>query len=63
MASKSRRTPNFSEEEKLLVAEFGREFPEVEVKATIIKRWERKQMLGKKFWKTKSNTQLWKNNI
>ena len=32
MASKSRRTPNFSEEEKLLVAEFGREFPEVESK-------------------------------
>ena len=32
MASKSGRTTNFSEEEKLLLAELGREFPEVENK-------------------------------
>ncbi|KAJ7378909.1 hypothetical protein OS493_019603 [Desmophyllum pertusum] len=32
MASKSARTTNFSEEEKLLLAELGREFPEVENK-------------------------------
>ena len=38
MASKSGRTPNFSEEEELLMAELGREFPKV----------ERKQILGKK---------------
>ena len=31
MASKSGRTPNFSEEE-LLMAELGREFPKVEIK-------------------------------
>ena len=30
MASKSGRTLNFSEEEKLLVVELGREFPEME---------------------------------
>lgn len=32
MASRSARTTNFSEEEKLLLAELGREFPEVESK-------------------------------
>jgi len=32
MASKSGRTTNFSEEEKLLLAELGKEFPEVEGK-------------------------------
>ena len=32
MASKSGRTPNFREEEELLMAELGREFPKVEIK-------------------------------
>ena len=32
MTSKSGRTPNFSEEEELLMAELGREFPKVEIK-------------------------------
>ena len=30
MASKTSRTTNFSEQEKLLLAELGRDFPEVE---------------------------------
>ena len=32
MTSRSGRTPNFNEEEKLLMAELGREFPKVEIK-------------------------------
>ena len=32
MISRSGRTPNFNEEEKLLMAELGREFPKVEIK-------------------------------
>ena len=32
MASKTSRTTNFSEQEKLLLAELGRDFPEVEGK-------------------------------
>ena len=32
MVSKSGRTTNFSEEEKLLLAELGREFPDVKNK-------------------------------
>ena len=41
MASKSGRTINFSEEEKLLLAELGREFPDVEKTLTKkAKAWE-----------------------
>ena len=32
MTSRSGRTPNFNEEEKLLMAELGKEFPKVEIK-------------------------------
>jgi len=38
MASKSGRTTNFSEEEKLLLAELGREFQMWKIKDTKVKR-------------------------
>ena len=42
MASKMSRTTNFSEQEKLLLAELGKDFPEVESKGYD------KQDIGKK---------------
>ena len=39
MASKMSRTTNFSEQEKLLLAELGKDFPEVEAKAMTARHW------------------------
>ena len=53
MASKSGRTTNFSEEEKLLLAELGREFPEVDSKGynskTVTKKAKAWEEILKKF--------------
>jgi len=53
MASKSGRTTNFSEEEKLLLAELGRELPEVENKGydskTLTKKAKAWEEILKKF--------------
>ena len=43
MASKPSRTTNFNEQEKLLLAELGRDFPEVESKGVMTE-----QNVGKK---------------
>ena len=50
MASKPSRTTNFNEQEKLLLAELGRDFPEVESKGyDRTKRWQKRQRHGSKF--------------
>jgi len=53
MTSKSGRTTNFSEEEKLLLAELGREFPEVDSKGynskTVTKKAKAWEEILKKF--------------
>lgn len=53
MASKSGRTTNFSEEEKLLLAELGRQFPEVDSKGynskTVTKKAKAWEEILKKF--------------
>ena len=36
---KMSRTTNFSEQEKLLLAELGKDFPEVEAKAMTARHW------------------------
>ena len=49
MASKMSRTTNFSEQEKLLLAELGKDFPEVESKAMTARHWQKRQRRGRKF--------------
>ena len=53
MTSKSGRTTNFSEEEKNLLAELGREFPEVDSKGynikTVTKKTKAWEEILKKF--------------
>ena len=49
MASKTSRTTNFSEQEKLLLAELGKDFPEVESKGYDSKTLAKRQRRGRKF--------------
>jgi len=49
MASKTSCTTNFSEQEKLLLAELGKDFPEVESKGYNRKTFAKRQRHGRKF--------------